>query len=240
MKPILITGGARRLGAAMARTLRGAGYDVIIHAHRSADEAHALAAEIGARVVLGDLADPAAPAQILAACGKLGGLINNASRFEYDTIRTLTAAELEAHYRPNVIAPVLLAQGFAAQQPEEGVIINVLDQKLSNLNPDHFTYTLSKAALAAASEMLAQALAPNIRVCAIAPGITLPGARQSPESFARAWAANPLRRGATPEDIAATALYILRTRSLTGVTIPVDGGEHLMYRARDVAFLAPE
>jgi NAD(P)-dependent dehydrogenase (short-subunit alcohol dehydrogenase family) len=237
MKPILITGGARRLGAAMARTLRDAGYDVIIHAHHSVDEAQALAAEIGARVVLGDLAEPA---RILEQCGPLGGLINNASRFEFDTIRTVTAAELAAHYVPNVIAPVLLAQGFAAQQPEDGVIINILDQKLSNLNPDHFSYTLSKAALAAASEMMAQALAPNIRVCAIAPGITLPGARQSQERFARAWAANPLKRGATPEDIAATALYILRTPSLTGVTIPVDGGEHLTHRARDVAFLAPE
>lgn len=239
MKPILITGGARRLGAAMARALAGAGYPVILHAHHSAAEANALAAELNARVVLGDLADPTTPARLLAQTGPLGGLINNASRFDFDTIRTTSAQALLDHYLPNLIAPVLLAQAFAAQKPESGVIINILDQKLSNLNPDHFAYTLSKSALAAASEMMAQALAPTIRVCAIAPGITLPGPRQSEEKFQRAWRENPLRRGATPDDIAATALYILRTPSLTGVTIPVDGGEHLTRRLRDLEFLDP-
>jgi NAD(P)-dependent dehydrogenase (short-subunit alcohol dehydrogenase family) len=240
MNPILITGGARRLGAAMARALVAAGYPVILHAHRSVAEAEALAAELRARVLLGDLADPAVPARLLDEAGPLSGLINNASRFEFDRPGTATAESLAAHMAPNLIAPVLLAQGFAAQAPAAGVVINILDQKLSNLNPDFFSYTLSKAALAAATEMLAQALAPNIRVCGIAPGITLPGATQSPERFERAWRANPLGRGATPEDIAAAALFILRTPSVTGTTLTVDGGEHLTHRARDVAFLAPE
>src|SRR5271165_6074625 len=128
MKPVLITGGARRLGAAMARAISEAGYPVIIHANHSIAEAEALAAEIGARVVQGDLADPAAPARILEESGPLGALINNASRFVFDTARTTSAEALEAHFLPNLVAPVLLAQGFAAQNPEAGVIINILDQ----------------------------------------------------------------------------------------------------------------
>jgi len=116
----------------------------------------------------------------------------------------------------------------------------MLDQKLSNLNPDFFSYTLTKAALAAATEMMAQAYAPAIRVCGISPGIALPGPKQSEARFERAWRANPLRRGALPEDIAAAAVYILNTPSVTGTTLVVDGGEHLMHRGRDVAFLEGE
>lgn len=240
MNAILITGGAKRLGAAMARAFAEAGYSVILHAHQSGTEADALAAELGGRVLRGDLADPAVPARLIAEAGPLLGLVNNASRFVFDTARNATAEAMAAHMGPNLIAPVLLAQAFAAQAPAQGVIINMLDQKLSNLNPDFFTYTLSKAALAAATDMLALALAPNIRVCGIAPGLTLPGPKQTPESFERAWRANPLQRGATPQDIAAAALFILRTPSLTGVTLTVDGGEHLMHRPRDIAFLAPQ
>jgi NAD(P)-dependent dehydrogenase (short-subunit alcohol dehydrogenase family) len=116
-------------------------------------------------------------------------------------------------------------------------VINILDQKLSNLNPDFFSYTLAKAALAAASEMFAMALAPKIRVCGIAPGLTMISNLQTPERFETAWRDNPLRRGAAPQDIAAAALYILNTPSITGTTLTVDGGEHLMRRARDVGFL---
>ena len=240
MNPILVTGGAKRLGAAMARALVAAGFPVIIHAHRSGPEARALAAELGARVVLGELADPAVPARLVAEAGPLAGLINNASRFVFDTVTSTTAEQLAAHMGPNLIAPVLLAQAFAAQQPEQGVIINMLDQKLSNLNPDFFSYTLSKAALAAATEMMALSLAPNIRVCGIAPGLTLPGPKQTAEKFERAWRENPLRRGASPEDIARAVLFILQTPSLTGTVITVDGGEHLTHRPRDIAFLALE
>lgn len=240
MNPILITGGAKRLGAAMARKLVAAGYPVIIHANRSLSEAQALADELGARVVQGDLADPDVPARLIGACGPLHGLINNASHFVFDAPGSVDAASLHAHLGPNLVAPVLLARAFAARKPAQGVIINMLDQKLSNLNPDFFAYTLSKAALAAATEMMAQAFAPAIRVCGIAPGLTLPGVKQTPERFAQAWRANPLRRGAAPEDIAAAALFIMQTPSLTGTTITVDSGEHLLHRGRDVAFLSPE
>lgn len=240
MNPILITGGAKRLGAAMARALAGAGYPVIIHAHKSGPEAQALAAELNARVILGDLSDPDMPEKLIAEAGPLAGLINNASHFIFDTPATTTAARITAHMVPNLIAPALLAQAFAAQKPAQGVIINILDQKLTNLNPDFFAYTLTKAALAAATEMMALAFAPNIRVCGLAPGLTLPGPKQSEETFERAWRANPLRRGATPEDIAAAALFIIGTPSVTGTTITVDGGEHLTHRPRDIAFLAPE
>jgi len=240
MNPILITGGAKRLGAAMARGLVAAGYSVIIHAHESGPEAEALAAELNARVVLGDLADPETPARLIAQAGPLGGLINNASRFVFDSPATVSADSMLAHAASNLFAPVLLAQGFAAQKPERGVIINILDQKLTNLNPDFFAYTLSKAALAAANDMMAQAFAPNIRVCAIAPGLTLPSPKMTPERFEQAWRANPLRRGATPEDIAAAAVFIMGTPSMTGTVITVDGGEHLTHRPRDIAFLAPE
>jgi NAD(P)-dependent dehydrogenase (short-subunit alcohol dehydrogenase family) len=236
MNPILITGSARRLGAVLARALVAAGYPVVIHAHSSAAEAQALGEELGARVVLGDLADPLVPARLIDEAGPLGGLINNASRFTFDTVATTTAEALAAHFAPNVIAPVLLAQEFAAQNPQNGVIINMLDQKLTNLNPDFFAYTLSKAALSVATEMMAQSLAPHIRVCGIAPGLTLPSTLQTPETFDRAWRNNPLRRGAAPEDIAAAALFILRTPSITGTTITVDGGEHLMRRLRDISF----
>ncbi|HQT47063.1 MAG TPA: SDR family oxidoreductase [Acidocella sp.] len=239
MNAILITGGAKRLGAAMARAFAEAGYSVILHANQSGAEADALAEELGGRVLRGDLADPAVPARLIAEAGPLLGLVNNASRFVFDTARSATAEGMAAHMGPNLVAPVLLAQAFAAQAPAQGVIINMLDQKLSNLNPDFFTYTLSKAALAAATDMLALALAPNIRVCGIAPGLTLPSPKQTPESFERAWRTNPLQRGATPEEIAAAALFILRTPSITGVTLTVDGGEHLTHRPRDIAFLAP-
>jgi NAD(P)-dependent dehydrogenase (short-subunit alcohol dehydrogenase family) len=239
MDPLLITGGAKRLGAAMARGLVAAGYPVILHAHRSTAEAEVLGRELGARVLVGDLADPEVPARLVAQAGALGGLINNASRFEFDRPDSVTAEALGAHFGPNLVAPVLLARAFAAQGPAAGVIINILDQKLTNLNPDFFSYTLTKAALAAATEMMALAFAPNIRVCGIAPGIALPGPGQTPARFEQAWRANPLKRGATPEDIAAAAVFLVGTPSVTGVTITVDGGEHLLHRPRDVAFLAP-
>ena len=240
MNPILITGGARRLGAAMARFLVASGYEVIIHAHQSVAEARALAEELGARVLLGDLADPETPARLIGEAGPLLGLINSASRFTFDRPATTTAATIASHIGPNLVAPILLTQAFAAQNPERGVVINILDQKVANLNPDFFAYTLTKTALAAATEMMAQAFAPNLRVCGIAPGLTLPGAKQSEEKFERAWRANPLRQGASPDDIAATALFIFKTPSITGTTITVDGGEHLLHRQRDIAFLAPE
>jgi NAD(P)-dependent dehydrogenase (short-subunit alcohol dehydrogenase family) len=237
---VLITGGAKRLGAAMARALAAAGYGVVIHANRSAEEAHALAAELSGHVVLGDLSDPATPERLIAEAtekaGPLYALINNASNFEFDQAGTITAASLAAHIAPNLTAPVLLTQEFAAASSlPHGVVINILDQKLANLNPDFFSYTLTKAALAAATEMFAMALAPKIRVCGIAPGLTMIAPKQTQQKFEAAWRANPLRRGSAPEDIADAALFILKTPSITGTTLTIDGGEHLLRRARDVS-----
>ncbi len=242
---VLITGGARRLGAAMACGIAAAGYPVVVHANNSADEAHALADELGGHVVLADLADPEAPAALIAEAapntGRHDGLVSNASPFVFDRPPTATAAGIAAHMAPNLIAPVLLTQHFAAQPGlEDGVVINMLDHKLQNLNPDFFAYTLSKAALAAATEMMAMAYAPRLRVCGIAPGLTLKGPKQTEETFATASRANPLQRGPTPQDIAAAALFLLQTPSVTGTVLTVDAGEHLMHRGRDVAFLQPE
>ncbi len=240
---VLITGGAKRLGAAMARAIAAAGYPVVIHAHKSVEAATTLAAELNGHAVFADLAAPNAAASIIAQAtakaGPLHGLINNASHFVFDKPSTVTAASLAAHLAPNLTAPVLLSQHFAAQPNlTQGVIINILDQKLANLNPDFFSYTLTKAALAAATEMMAMQFAPAIRVCAIAPGLTMHSPKQTPETFERAWRANPLQRGAAPEDIARAALFILQTPAITGTTLTIDGGEHLMHRMRDIAFLA--
>lgn len=241
----MITGGAKRLGAAMARALAAAGYGVVIHANGSAAEAEALAGELLGHVVLGDLADPAVPERLVEeAVGKAGplyGLINNASVFEFDKTGSISADSINAHMGPNLVAPVLLTQAFAERLTlETGVVINILDQKLANLNPDYFSYTLTKAALAAATEMFAMALAPKIRVCGIAPGLTMIAPKQTAEKFETAWRANPLRRGAAPEDIAEAALFILKTPSITGTTLYIDGGEHLMRRSRDVGILSGE
>jgi len=242
---VLITGGAKRLGAAMARAIAGAGYKVVIHANRSEAEAAALAAELNGFFVLGDLSNPDAAANIIGdavqKAGPLFGLINNASRFEFDSPATVSAESIAAHIAPNLIAPMLLTKHFAAQPGlERGVVINMLDQKLSNLNPDFFAYTLTKAALAAGTEMCAMALAPRIRVCGIAPGLTMKAPKQTEQKFEMAWRANPLQRGSTPDDIARAALFILQTPSLTGTVITVDGGEHLMRRSRDVGLLSGE
>jgi NAD(P)-dependent dehydrogenase (short-subunit alcohol dehydrogenase family) len=236
---VLITGGAKRMGAAVARAISAAGYPVVIHAHHSAAEAEALAQELGGHAVFGDLVDPRTPErlidQAIAKAGPLQALINNAARFDYDNAHTVTAEAFAAHAAPNLVAPVLLTRHFAERQTlPQGVVINLLDQKLANLNPDFFSYTLSKAALAAATEMFAMALAPAVRVCGIAPGISLSAPKQSSERFDRAWRANPLGRGSTPEDIARAAVFILQTPSITGTTLYVDGGEHLMHRSRDV------
>jgi NAD(P)-dependent dehydrogenase (short-subunit alcohol dehydrogenase family) len=239
---VLITGGARRLGAATSRAIAAAGHTVVIHAHHSAEEAQELADELGGYVVLGDLADPATPerliAEAIAKAGPLFGLVNNASRFEYDQAGSITAETIAAHVAPNLTGPVLLTRYFAASLTlPDGVVINMLDQKLANLNPDFFSYTLSKAALAAATEMFAMALAPKIRVCGIAPGISVAAPKQSQEKFEKAWRANPLQRGSSPEDIARAAVFILQTPCVTGTTLYIDGGEHLMRRSRDVGIL---
>jgi NAD(P)-dependent dehydrogenase (short-subunit alcohol dehydrogenase family) len=239
----LITGGGRRIGAAIARALSHAGYAVVLHAHRSRGEAEALAAEIDAdggrvSIVLADLADHTAVASLVpaaAAFAPLTLLVNNASEFDDDAIDNLDRARFERTFAVNLAAPLFLAQAFAAQAPNgvDASIVNMLDQRVLKPTPRFFSYALSKSALYVATTTLAQALAPKLRVNAVAPGPTLPSPRQSPEQFAAQTAALPLGRGPAPEDIAAAVVYLSGAQSVTGAVIAVDGGQHLAWRTAD-------
>jgi NAD(P)-dependent dehydrogenase (short-subunit alcohol dehydrogenase family) len=244
----LVTGAGRRLGRAIALGLADAGWDIAVHYRHSESEAQETAAAIralGRRAALFycDLADGAAvsalPAQASAALGPVTCIVNNASLFEYDSATTFSPALLSAHMAANLTAPLLLAQALHAATPRDGhaVVINLLDQKLYNLNPDFLSYTLSKAALDTATTMLAQALAPTLRVVGVAPGITMVSGDQSADEFAQAHTRTPLGRSSTPQDIADAVVYAASARALTGTTLVVDGGQHLMPLARDVMFL---
>jgi NAD(P)-dependent dehydrogenase (short-subunit alcohol dehydrogenase family) len=240
----LITGAARRIGRALALCAAECGYDVAIHHRDAAADAEALAEEIialGRRAVLvrGDLADPEIGRLIGEAATGLGPvtlLVNNASLFIDDRIATLTAASFEAHLAPNLRAPILLTQAFAAALPKgaRGLVVNIVDQRVTHPNPQFFSYTVSKSALWTATIMTAQALAPDIRVNAISPGPTLPSIHQSAEDFAAEAAAVPLQTGATPADIAQALRYLIDAPAVTGQMIAVDGGQHLAWRTPDI------
>ncbi|MBC9031089.1 SDR family oxidoreductase [Sphingomonas sp. JC676] len=244
---VLVTGGARRIGAGIARRLALRGHGVAIHHHHAPEDAEALRQTIAAAggracVVCGELADPAtAPALIDAAREGLGGpvtgLVNNASQFAFDALPLTDFALLDQHMRVNLGAPVALASAMAAQDDlEDGAVVNLLDQKLANLNPDFFTYTCSKAALAAATEMMARALAPKIRVNAVSPGLTLPSLDQSEQEFAEHARRNLLQHPVALDDIAATVEHLLTSRSITGQNIFVDCGQRFLPRDGDVMF----
>jgi NAD(P)-dependent dehydrogenase (short-subunit alcohol dehydrogenase family) len=244
----LVTGAGRRIGRAIALALAKAGWDVALHYRSSERDALSLADEIralGRRVALlqCDLSVEAEvralPARAAAELGPLSCVVNNASLFEYDNATAFSPALLAAHMQANVAAPLMLAQALHAATPSgrQSVVINLLDQKLYNLNPDFLSYTLSKAALHSATTMLAQALAPLVRVVGVAPGITMVSGDQSEEGFAKAHQQTPLGRSSTPEDIADAVVYAASARALTGTTLVVDGGQHLVPLARDVMFL---
>ena len=237
----LITGAGRRIGRAITLALSRAGFAVVLHAHRSRAEAERLAEEIlqaggQAAVVLADFANGEALRKLVPAAATFGPLtllVNNASQFEEDEISTLDRARFEQTIAVNLTAPLFLCKAFAAQAPEGSSIVNVLDQRVLTPTPRFFSYTLSKSALHTATITLAQALSPKLRVNAVAPGPTLPGPRQSAEQFAAQAAAVPLQRGPTPEDVAAAVLYLAEAKSVTGMVIAVDGGQHLACRATD-------
>jgi NAD(P)-dependent dehydrogenase (short-subunit alcohol dehydrogenase family) len=244
----LVTGAGRRIGRAIALGLARAGWDVAVHYRASEAEALQVVAEIaalGRRAVAlrCELADEAEVRALLpraeAALGAVRCVVNNASLFDYDSATDFSAARLDAHMRANVAAPILLAQALhAATAPgTQSVVINLLDQKLYNLNPDFLSYTLSKAALQTATTMLAQQLAPALRVVGIAPGITMVSGDQTDAGFAAAHQQTPLGRSSTPEDIADSVVYAASARALTGTTLLVDGGQHLVPLPRDVMFL---
>jgi NAD(P)-dependent dehydrogenase (short-subunit alcohol dehydrogenase family) len=241
---VLVTGGAKRLGAAIARRLAADGHRVVIHYRSSADEAHATAAEIGASTVQGDLSDLAALPRLFAAAREaagmpIAGLVNSASRFEFDRPERFDAALLQSLVATNIAAPVALAAELA-RQPDlaEGVVINLLDQKLANPNPDFFSYTLTKTALEGATIMLAQALAPRVRVNAVAPGLTLPSGGQSAKEFEQVARRNLLERPVGAESVADAVAWLIGARSVTGQTIFVDSGQRFCKRDGDVMFAA--
>jgi NAD(P)-dependent dehydrogenase (short-subunit alcohol dehydrogenase family) len=244
---ILVTGGARRIGAGIARRLALRGHAVAVHHHHAPDEAEALAAAIGAAggrvcLVAGELAEAQTATALIAAAreglgGPVDGLVNNASQFAFDALPITDFAMLDQHMRVNLGAPVALASALAAQEDvDAGAVVNLLDQKVENLNPDFFTYTCSKAALAAATQMMAQALAPRIRVNAVSPGLTLPSLDQSDEEFARHARQNLLQQPVALDDIAATVEHLLTCRSITGQNVFVDCGQRFLAREGDVMF----
>ncbi len=236
----LITGAGRRIGAAIARALADAGYTVVLHGRTRAD-AEALAQEIVARggrahVVLADLADPQAVRGLMQAAAVFGPvslLVNNAAIFEPDDIATLKRGGFERAFAVNLAAPLFLTQAFAAQAADGASIVNIVDQRVFKPTPRFLSYTLSKSALQTATVTLAQALAPKVRVNAVAPGPTLPSLRQSAAQFAEQAASLPLQKGPSPEDIAAAVVYLAQAKSVTGVTIAVDGGQHVAWRTPD-------
>jgi NAD(P)-dependent dehydrogenase (short-subunit alcohol dehydrogenase family) len=243
----LVTGGAVRLGAFIARRLAADGWAIAIHFHAHAAEANNLAAELAkagvkTAIVGADLADagslPSVFARANAALGFCSLLVNSASAFEYDEAGTVTAQSMDPLYATNFRAPVLLARHFAEQLPdgEKGLIVNLLDQKVFNLNPDFFSYTLMKTALESATRLLAMAMAPRVRVCGVAPGLTLRSGDQTEEGFREAHAKVPLGKGSTPEEIAESVAFLARMPSITGTTLVVDGGQWLQKRRRDVMF----
>ena len=254
----LVTGAARRIGRVIALELAHAGFDIALH-HRGTSpqsfaEAESTATELraaGARVQLfaADFADPAAIAALLPAVarafGRVDAVVNNASRFEYDSPATFDSTLLESLMRSNTAAPVALAQALAAQVSAQVAharvtpcVVNLLDQKLHNPNPDYFSYTLTKAALAHATVLLAQALAPAVRVCGVSPGITLVSGPMDEAEFAKAHTLTALGRSSTPEDVARAVRFLVESPAITGVDLAVDGGQHLVGQPRDVLFLA--
>jgi NAD(P)-dependent dehydrogenase (short-subunit alcohol dehydrogenase family) len=240
----LVTGAARRIGRSLALAAAEAGYDLAIHHRSHPQEADSLAAEAAAfgansLTLTGDLADPVTASALLDAAGRLGPvtlLVNNASLFEDDSLGSLNANGLNAHMAVNLTAPVLLSQAFAMRLPTGmgGLIINVLDQRVLRPNPQFFSYSLSKAALWAATKTMAQALSPHIRVNGIGPGPTLPSVHQVPGEFEAEVAGPPLARAVDPAEIAAALRYLIDAPSVTGQMIAVDAGQHLGWRTPDI------
>ena len=247
----LVTGAAKRIGRHIALAMAQRGWDVAVHFGQSAVEADSLVAEIeaiGRRAVAlqCNLANEAEVRTLLAraisALGSVQCIVNNASLFEQDNAFDFVAQTLDKHMQVNLTAPLLLAQALyaATKDGEQACIINLLDQKLYNLNPDFLTYTLSKAALQCATTTLAQALAPRIRVVGIAPGITLVSGDQSESNFQLAHQRTPLGKSSTPEDIANTVCFVADSPAITGTTLLVDGGQHLIPLQRDVMFMSTQ
>lgn len=256
-RTVLVTGSATRLGREVALALAAAGWRVAVHYRSSAVEAEqtvqecrrlagAGAAADGFQADLDDEAQARALVpRVLERFGTLDAVVNNASLFEHDNVASFGYEALLAHTRTNAGAPILLAQALhqhvsARGEPARGadaVVVNMLDQKLWNQNPDFLSYTLSKAALEAANTALAIALAPQVRVVGVAPGLTITSHLLSPEKFDALHRLSPLGRSSTPGDVVAAVRFALDNRSITGTTLLVDGGQHLMKFDRDFSLM---
>ena len=245
---VLVTGAARRLGREMALGLAAAGWQVAVHYRGSADEAAATVADCAGagrpEAVFdrfqADLADEAATRALLPRVverfGRVDAVVNNASLFEHDDPASFSHASLQAHLAANTAAPVLLAQALHRHleaRDGTGCVVNLLDQKLWNPNPDFFSYTLSKAALESATTLLAMALAPRLRVLGVAPGLTLTSHMLPEEKFRQLHRLSPLGRSSTPADVVSAVRFALENESITGTTLLVDGGQHMQPLARD-------
>ncbi len=249
MKWALVTGAAQRLGRAVALDLARHGWGVVVHYRHSAKEAEAVAAEAraaGARAALvgGDLGDPARRAALIgesmrASQASLSALVNCAAIFEHDTIDTLSEAVLQRHISVNTLTPALLAREFAEalDESQRGAVVNFLDFKLASPYPDHFSYTLSKYALSGATDLLARALAPRVRVNAVAPGYVLPAPGQSETDYKRLHDDTPLNRGPTPDDVAHAVRFLIDNEAVTGQTLYIDGGRRFRSYDRDMGFM---
>ena len=247
MTKILITGSSMRVGAALARACAQDLMTVVLHYNQNEASAQSLAQELrlgGAtiEIVGADLSDEEAVNSLIeeaSRTGPLTALINNASMFSYDDAQSVSADNITRHMAVNVTAPALLTKDLVAQLPDgiTGCVINILDAKLFGMNPDYYSYTLSKAALQNLTVMSAQAYAPRLRVNAIAPGIVLPSGGQNESEFEAAHKRNLLGQGAQISEIVGAMRLLLSTKSMTGEAIVLDGGAHLQPAARDVAFL---
>jgi NAD(P)-dependent dehydrogenase (short-subunit alcohol dehydrogenase family) len=240
----LVTGGARRIGRAIVEDLAANGFDIALHYHGSrveADEVSALAHSSGANVSLfeADLSQSDAAqnlfASVLEVVPAVDLLVNNASVFEDDDISNFDDASFDRHFAIHVKAPSFLAQSFAAQSLDAGLIVNIIDQRVWNLTPNFYSYTLSKAALWSATQTMARALAPCVRVNAIGPGPTLRNTRQSVEDFAKQIDGLILKRGPELSEFGATIRYLWSAKSVTGQMIALDGGQHLAWETPDIA-----
>ena len=254
-RTVLVTGAARRLGRSIALALAAGGWQVAVHYRSSEQDA------IGTVAACADLSGTSAHfdadfddeaavrallPRVIAYFGRVDAVVNSASLFEHDDAHSFGFAALERHLRSNTGAPARRAQALhrhlqeraaAGEADAQGAVVNLLDQKLWNQNPDFMSYTLSKAALEAAGTMLALALAPRVRVVGVAPGLTLTSHLLSDDKFEQLHALSPLGRSSTPEDVAATVRFALENRSITGTTLLVDGGQHLMKFDRDFSLM---
>ncbi len=256
-KAVLVTGAAKRLGREIALEFARQGWDVAVHYGRSEQEAFETVKQIQAlgvktQAFQADLADEAAIKKLFATVSQqftnLHCLVNSASIFEYDRANSnspLSATSLQNHMRVNLTAPILLSQlmfEYQKNNPNKTggenlpSVIQLLDQKLINLNPDYLSYTLSKAALATSVEVLALDFAPQLRVLGLAPGISLPSGDQTDDGFAKAHQMTPLGKSSTPSDVATAAVFLAQANAITGTTLYVDGGQHLLPSSRDVMF----